>query len=81
MADKRVTFSMGPMKITDSKGAVMWQHHGQEWLDLPQVGAVLIQKYMVDVERKLTAIGDLLASGISMEEMLAAAQKNGLIPF
>jgi hypothetical protein len=81
MSDKRVTFEIGPMKLIGANGNVMWEHRGQVWKDLPQAGAVLIQKYMVDVEKKLTQIGDITAAGGTLEEQMQKAVDVGLIPF
>jgi hypothetical protein len=81
MAEKRVTFEMGPIRLIGAAGELMWQHHGQSWHNLPQAGAVLLQKYLVEMERKLTLLGDVMAGEGSFEEKLARVQKAGLVPF
>jgi hypothetical protein len=80
MADKRVTFKMGPIQMLDAEGKVMWEHHGQAWYDLPQAGGVYIQSLLVELENKLTQMGSIVAEGGTIEEQFGKAAAAGILP-
>lgn len=81
MSDKRVTFRVGPMELIGSDGKTMWKHNGQEWYDLPQEGAVFIQGLLVEVEARMTQMGEIVAAGGTPKENVEKAKASGLAPF
>ena len=78
MADKRVTFEFNGMRLVGPDGALIWEHKGQVWHNLPQAGAVWLQGLLVELEGKLVAMGEIVAEGGTPEEQIAKAVAKGI---